>query len=60
MERRAIIGAAVTRSNLKEYYKNFTKDRQQYLVTPTSRTTNAMVLKFFADTNLLSKIYQFE
>ena len=54
MEWRAIIGAAVTRSNLKKFYKNIAKDRQQYLATPTSRTTNAMVLKLFADTNLLS------
>ena len=45
-----IIQAAVTRSNFKKIYVNIAKNHLQFLVMPTSTTTDAMALKLFADT----------
>ena len=46
--------------SIKKIYKNIVKNRPQFLVTPTNQTTDAMTLKFYTDTNLLSKAYQLE
>ena len=42
-----ITQAAVTRSDLKKSMQISLKTRLQFLVTPTSATTDAMALKFF-------------
>ena len=42
-----IIQAAVTHNDFKKFTQIFLKNRLEFLVTPTSTTTDAMALKFF-------------
>ena len=41
-------------------FKIIANDRFRFLVTPTGSNTDAMAMKFFLDTILLSYIYSFE
>ena len=50
-----IIRAAVTCSDLKKSTQISLKNRLQFLAMPTSTTTDAMALNFFADTTKLLK-----
>ena len=50
-----IIQAAVTSSDFKKNYANITKNHLEFLVTPTSITTDAMALQFL---QVLSSYYK--
>ena len=50
-----IIRAAVTCSDLKKSTQTSLKNRLQFSAMPTSTTTDAMALNFFADTMKLLK-----
>ena len=50
-----IIRAVVTRSDLEKSTRISQKNRLQCLATSTSTTTDAMALKYFADTMQLLK-----
>ena len=53
-----IIQITVNASDFTKVYANITKDRLQYLVTPTSKITDAMTLEFLCVTNKINYFFK--